>query len=309
MAQTVFQQVLILAAMMILGFLLGKLGKVDRKGTDLLSMLLLDVFFPCNVLAAASGNFGDMPFSQVFKIIVAYMVFLVLFTCLAKIIAVLLRLNEDDALIFTRSVAYPNNGFIGIPLCTSVFGTEGTLLGSLSVPSITIYMFCFVIQSFRRDKEGDWKGQIRGLMTPLNLSVLMMLVMLATGWRFTGVPLQFLNSLASCVLPTSMLIIGCLLSASPLLDALKKPILYLITFLRCIVMPLIAAMLLHFTGWDHAVCLCIVMVLGCSVATVISIFGVRYDRSPEMASKSVLQSNLLLPVTMPMMMFLAERIL
>ena len=51
MAQTVLQQVLILAAMMMLGFLLGKLGKVDRKGADLLSMLLLDVFFPCNVLA------------------------------------------------------------------------------------------------------------------------------------------------------------------------------------------------------------------------------------------------------------------
>ena len=50
MAQTVLQQVLILAAMMMLGFLLGKLGKVDRKGADLLSMLLLAVFFPCNIL-------------------------------------------------------------------------------------------------------------------------------------------------------------------------------------------------------------------------------------------------------------------
>ena len=74
MAQTVLQQVLILSAMMMLGFLLGKLGKVDRKGAELLSMLLLDVFFPCNVLAAASGDFGDMPFSQVLKIIAAYFV-------------------------------------------------------------------------------------------------------------------------------------------------------------------------------------------------------------------------------------------
>lgn len=89
----------------------------------------------------------------------------------------------------------------------------------------------------------------------------------------------------------------------------QKPILYFITLLRGIVMPLIAAVLLRFTGWDRTTCLCIVMVLGCSVATVISIFGVRYDRSPEMASKSVLQSNLLLPVTMPLMMFIAERIL
>lgn len=105
MAQTVLQQVLILAAMMMLGFLLGKLGKVDRKGADLLSMLLLDVFFPCNILAAASGDFGDMPFSQVIKIALAYMSCFILFTLLAKPIAKLLRLNEDDSLVFTRSVA------------------------------------------------------------------------------------------------------------------------------------------------------------------------------------------------------------
>ena len=73
MAQTVLRQVLILAVMMMLGFLLGKRGKVDRKGADILSMLLLDVFFPCNILAAASGDFGDMPFSQVIKIALAYM--------------------------------------------------------------------------------------------------------------------------------------------------------------------------------------------------------------------------------------------
>ena len=271
MAQTVLQQVLILAAMMMLGFLLGKLGKVDRKGADLLSMLLLDVFFPCNILAAASGDFGDMPFSQVIKIALAYMSCFILFTLLAKPIAKLLRLNEDDSLVFTRSVAYPNNGFVGIPLCTAVFGTAGTVLGSISA--------------------------------------VLMIIMLATGWKFSGAPLQFLSSMANCVVPTSMLIIGCLLSGSPLIDVLKKPILYLITLLRCLVMPLIAAVILRFTGWNRTVCLCIVMVLGCSVATVISIFGVRYDRSPEMASKSVLQSNLLLPVTMPLMMFIAERIL
>ena len=135
MAQTVLQQVLILSAMMMLGF------------------LLLDVFFPCNVLAAASGDFGDMPFSQVIKIVLAYLSCFILFTILAKPIAKLIGLNEDETLVFTRSVAYPNNGFVGIPLCSAVFGTEGTVLGSLSVPCATIYMFLFVMQSFRREPE------------------------------------------------------------------------------------------------------------------------------------------------------------
>mgnify|MGYP001607087855 FL=1 len=159
------------------------------------------------------------------------------------------------------------DGFVGIPLCSAVFDTEGTVLGSLSVPCATIYMFLFVMQSFRRDKEQNLGQQLKSLMTPLNISTLAMLIMLATGWKFSGAPLQFLSSMANCVVPTSMLIIGCLLAGSPLIDVLKKPILYLITFLRCLVMPLIAAVILRFTGWDRTVCLCIVMVLGCSVAT------------------------------------------
>ena len=132
MAQTVLQQVLILSAMMMLGFLLGKLGKVDRKGAELLSMLLLDVFFPCNVLAAASGDFGDMPFSQVIKIVLAYLSCFILFTILAKPIAKLIGLNEDETLVFTRSVAYPNNGFVGIPLCNFLYRKLEPTLGKFA---------------------------------------------------------------------------------------------------------------------------------------------------------------------------------
>lgn len=309
MAYTVLTQVLILSCMILLGFILGRKGVVDQKGSDLLSKLLLDVFFPCNVLAAASGEFGDMPFPKALGIILAYLTCFFLFTFLAYLLAKALRLNEDDTLVFSRSVAYPNNGFMGISLCSAVFSTQGAVLAALSVPSSTLYLFFMVMQSFRREKEHGLVQQIRGLLTPLNLSTLMMIVMIASGWKFTGAPYQFFSRFGACVMPTSMLIIGCQLSRKPLLDALRKPLLYLITVLRGIVMPLLGAFLLRFTGWDHIVCLCIITILGCSVATTVSIFAVRYDRSPELASESVLHSNLFLPITMPLMMLIAERIL
>ena len=309
MAYTVLTQVLILSCMILLGFILGRKGVVDQKGSDLLSKLLLDVFFPCNVLAAASGEFGDMPFSKALGVILAYLACFFLFTFLAYLSAKALKLSEDDTLVFSRSVAYPNNGFMGISLCSAVFGTQGAVLAALSVPSSTLYLFFMVMQSFRREREHGLAQQIKGLLTPLNLSTLTMIVMLAFGWKFTGAPYQFFNRFGACVMPTSMLIIGCQLSRKPLLDALRKPLLYLVTVLRGIVMPLLGTLLLRFTGWDHIVCLCIITILGCSVATTVSIFAVRYDRSPELASESVLHSNLFLPITMPLMMMLAEKIL
>lgn len=122
----------------------------------------------------------------------------ILFTLLAKPIAKLLRLRGRFA-CFHRSVAYPNNGFVGIPLCTVVFGTEGTVLGSLSVPCATLYMFLFIMQSFRREKDHNLKQQLKSMLTPMNISAVLMIIMLATGWKFTGAPLQFLSSLANCV--------------------------------------------------------------------------------------------------------------
>lgn len=174
------------------------------------------------MLAAASGEFGGMPFSQVLEIIAAYLLMFILFTIMAKPIVKLLQLAEDETLAFTRSVTYPNNGFVGIQLCTAVFG-------SLSVPCAAVYMFLFAIRSFRRDKKQNLGQQVKSFMTPLNLSTL------------------------------TMLVIGCLLSGGLLIDVLKKPILYLITLLRCIVMPLIAAVLLCFSGWGDIVCLCSVL--------------------------------------------------
>ena len=309
MVQTDLEQVIILFFMMMVGFFLGKRRYVDRKGTNLLSKLLLDVFFPCNVLAAASGDFGSMAFGQMIGIIFFYIFCFLLYTFLSGLLSKLLRLKQDDELVFTRSVSYPNNGFVGIPLCTAIFGAQGSVVAALSVPCTALYMLFGVMQSFqRREKTNKDFIQAKDIATTVNFATLAMLVMVVNGWRFSGFILHFLNGFGNCVLPTSMLIIGCLLSEGHLIDALKNPLIYLITFLRGIAAPLLAALLLRFSGWDHGICLPIVAVLGCSVATVVSIFAVRYDRSPMLASQSVLQSNLLLPVTMPVVMMLAEKI-
>lgn len=70
-------------------------------------------------------------------------------------------LNEDETLVFTRSVGYPNNGFVGIPLCTAVFGTEGTVLGSLSVPCATIYSSSSSCRAFGGIRSRIWASRSR----------------------------------------------------------------------------------------------------------------------------------------------------
>ena len=52
-------------------------------------------------------------------------------------------------------------------------------------------MFLFIMQSFRREKDYNLKQQLKSMLTPMNISAVLMIIMLATGWKFTGAPLQF----------------------------------------------------------------------------------------------------------------------
>ena len=310
MVRTVFIQVLTLSLMILLGYVLGKRRYITAEHSDFLSRLVLDVFFPCSVISAASGDFGGGG-SRLYYLAAAALYFgvLLVFFVLGRLVGGLLGLDEDERLIFANSASYANNGFMGLPLCGAIFGPQGTLWASLSIPGTTLYVFVVLTTSLRRERSSDWKSRLKSLLTPLNLSAVAMIVMILTGWKLTGPLYTAVNSLGTCNTPAAMLLIGYLLSASPLVDALRRPAVYGVTLLRNLLCPLLGALVLRLTPWDRGLCLCLVVVMGCSVAATVSIFAARYRRAPGFAGQSMLQSTLLLPLTMPVMIYLAERIL
>lgn len=310
MALTVLIQVVILSLMILLGYILGKVGYFKAAHSEVMTKLVLDICFPASVFVSASNDFGgEGGIGRALVVMAVYFVFLLFFYGATYAAAKCMRLNQDECLVAANSVGYPNNGFMGLPLCIAVFGAKGGLWMALTIPGTTLYIFAVLTLTLQRAENGKKTVNLRSLLTPLNVCIPVMLLMIVTGVKVTGPLYSVCNSLGSCVTPIAMLLIGYLLSTNPLLDALKRPPVYVVTLLRNIVMPLLVAFVLRFTSWDREMCLCIVMIAGCSVAASVSIFAARYNRAPAFAGQCMLQSTLLLPLTMPVMMFFAERIL
>lgn len=308
MALVVLIQVLLLSAMMLLGYCLGKTGYMNSGHSAFLTKLLLDVFLPCSVISAAGSDFGEGRLSETMAVIAAYLLLMVLFTVVGAGAAKLLRLEGDRALAFRTCVGYPNNAFVGVPLCTAVFGARGTLWAALTIPGTMVYMTVTIL-IFQREHGGSLKEKLRSLITPINVSTAVMLVLIAARLKLPAPVQSLIGSFSACTTPMAMMIIGFMLSASPLLDALRTPSIYAMTLLRGVLCPLLGALLLSLTPWDRTMCLAIVAVTGCSVAVVVGIFSAQNDRAPEYTGQCILQSSLLLPLTMPLMMLFAERIL
>ena len=153
MAWTVLTQVFILSLMILLGYILGKIGFIGKEHSRFLTDLVMDVFFPCNILYLLGG---------------------------------ILRFPDDQRRAFACSVGYPNNGFMGLPLCAAVFGTRGVVWGSLGIPGATVYIFAVLSPLFQRSRSESTKEKLKSLVTPLNLSVLAMIIMMIAGLKLEG---------------------------------------------------------------------------------------------------------------------------
>ncbi len=308
----VFYQTALLSSMILLGYVLSKTGYFTAQHSAFLSRLLLDLCIPAMILSAGSTDLGEGGLSSAAAVVALFLGVMFFFTFFCSLLGKLLKLPPDEALVFSRSASYPNNGFMGLPLATALFGTQGTVWCAFTMLAGNIYLFTMVLQSFSRPQageKGDWKSHLLSLVTPLNISSVLMLGMMFTGWKLPAFPKAFCDSMGDCTTPLAMMVVGNLLASSPLLETLKRPSLYLITLFRNFLTPLTLACLLRALGWSRDLDLCLVLMMGCSIASTVSIVANRYNRAPAFASQALLQTNLLLPLSLPLVMSLAQQIL
>ena len=102
MAWTVLTQVFILSLMILLGYILGKIGFIGKEHSRFLTDLVMDVFFPCNILAAAGSGLGEDGggLGTALFVIFLYFALLLVYTILGYLLGGILRFPDDQRRIF-----------------------------------------------------------------------------------------------------------------------------------------------------------------------------------------------------------------
>ena len=309
----VFYQTLLLGVMISLGYGLTKAGYLKKENNDFICRLLLDLCLPCLVLSASSTDLGEGGLARTLLTAGIFFVVCILFTYLGVAACRLMKLPQEETLIFSRSAGYPNNGFMGTPLAITFFGSAGAIWAAFAMLSGNIYLFLMILQSFRRAKQAQklpLKENLRTFITPLNIATVLMILLLAGGVKLPAFALQVCNYIGGCTTALAMLAVGHLLTAGPLVETLKRPSVYLCTLLRNVCSPLVLAFVLSLTPLEADMCVCLVLLMACSAASTVSITASRYGfKSTGYAGQILLQSSLFLPLTLPLVVYAASLML
>lgn len=296
------QQILIIFLEIGVGVLACKLGIIDNKSSKILSNLVMTITLPCTLLASSNVAGGR---DTVLLMLLGFALlfgFYVTCTILCLIMSKALKLTPGQKAVFIGTAVMPNSAFVGIPLCTALLGNStGMVYAAVGIMAYNILFFTYVTRLFQPDQKPDLKSFI----TPANVTTAIMVAMILAGVHFPAPVQSFLSAVGGCTTPLALMIVGVMLAGSNVKDLIRRPFLYLITGLRCILFPLMFILFLWLLPVDRTLCMGISILAVCPAGSLAAVLARQYDMEGELASQAVAQSTLFILISIPALLSVA----
>ncbi len=251
--------VLPIILMVIVGYVVKRIGLINEELAKAMNKLVFRILLPCMLFLNVYkiDDLASMDFGYIWYAIgVTLLMFLV---AIPAVMAITKSGDQRGAL--AQAVFRSNYALIGIPLATSLFGSEGgtiaTLLSAFSVPLFNILaVICLTV--FGNGGKIDLKKILLGIVkNPLIISIALGCVCIGIRavlqhynipFRLSDVkPIyQVLTQLSATATPIALLVLGAQFELSAI-PALKKQILFGVTA-RTVIVPTVALVIAYFLG-------------------------------------------------------------
>lgn len=304
-SQAVLQQIIIMFIIVIIGAICYKVKLITDNGKKQLSTLVMYIVNPLLIFLAYQTDFNKDLLTGLGWVAVMAVITYAAFILISNI---MFKDKEGRETAIERfCVVYSNCGFMGTPLVFGVFGSDGIVLQN---GFITIFNLCVWTHGLMTIKgETDKKSILKAFKTPALISVLLGLICFFLQIRIPEIPYTALNHVAEMTTPLAMLVAGASIAGSDILKCLKNPRVYLITFIKLIVFPIIGLFLIMFLPAAETTKLITLIEIACPTATIGMMFAITYNKNSEYCSQIFAVTTLLSMVTLPLNVLIGTNLL
>lgn len=290
----ILNQMASLFLLMLTGYLGNRFHIIDGDFEKKVSRFIVNISLPATVLNSISGmdSSQNIPILPVFAAAVS--VFLVSHV-VCHIIQKIIRWDSTYELMLN----YSNLGFMGIPIISTLFGEQYVLYVSIFMMTFNLSFFSYGVYLLSAGQSGS-RFELKPLMTPGILSAF-----LAIGIYLLGIPLPvqltgLFNSVGSTTTPLAMIVIGSTLAAVNFSSVFRDKTLYLFSFFKLLVMPVIIFLVLRLYIKERILLEIATILTGCPVAGNVSMLCMEYHRDGTLVSKGICISTLFSLFTIPL---------
>lgn len=309
MASIVAVKILQMFIILLAGVIAYKTGLINKTSTAHLSNLLLMMVSPLLSFLSYQLDFTPALLNglllALFASVLTYVISIGLSELLFRQGKSLLSKTEtrtENYGVEKIALVYSNCGFFGIPLVSSIFGTEGVfyLTAYLTAFNVLLWTHGLLAMGERFDLKTLWKK----LMTPAILAVVTGVICFLLRIHLPELLTYPLGLIANMNTPLAMIVAGANLAQADLLKCLKKPRVYLVSFLRLLALPALSLLLLwvlHITiSLDFTIAFTVFIASACPVGAVSIMFAERFGKDSSYATELFVVTTVLSLLTIPL---------
>ncbi|MDD6910312.1 AEC family transporter [Actinobacillus minor] len=297
-----------LTLIVLLGYALVKFNLLKSEESYPLSIIGLYIISPATLITAFQIDYSPeiikgLALSFVMAILLSGLLILI-----GKIITPIFKL---DNLEHAASI-YSNSGNLIIPIVASLFGAEWVIYstGFIVIQNLLFWSHLRILLC------GKANVSLKNIIFNINiLAIILGIFLFAFQIKLPSVISGTLSSLAVMIGPMAMFVAGMLIAAMPIKQIMTDKRIYLVAFLRLILIPLILLFIIKWLDFPHWIekngeiiaMISFLATTSPSAATVTQM-AVVYGQNAQKASAIYGVTTLLCVITMPLVIALYQMI-
>lgn len=290
--------------MILPGYIVTKIGILQKSHTEGISTVLTTVTYPCLVINAMQMEYSLQVLNNCKWLVIIFFLISLISLVISKIIVRFVKLPSSQASILAFMMTFGNTGFVGLPVLNGLFGKEAVFYGALCDSTFDLLMMSIGVALIRQAAAGDEKmgavETVKSLLNPCFIGVIIGLVLYIfkiTLPPIIGGPVEAIGDVTS---PLAMMVVGSHLARINFKEMFTSGYSYLVCLLKLIVAPAVAIALVKLllgTGTLFTTVIILEAAMPCAMFAVI--LSERYKADVGFATKGVMLTTILSLLTIP----------
>ena len=304
----IFERMLMLLAMMALGYAGYKAKYIDDYSYTKLSAIVVNIFNPALVIngALTATAAGSIDFSvvkeNIFFVIIYYAISVIISLPMAKGLAK----NDNQMTVLQLMTIFSNVGFMGIPVVSAIYGKEAIIYVTFYFVTYNIILYTLGIAIAQKNlPKEERKSGLSGLMNIGPLCSIVAVVLFFAGVKPGENVATFFDYVGNATIPLSMMIIGASVARMPFAEIFKGIRVYIFSALKLLVIPILASFVFRPFAQNNMVFGIFIIMFSMPVGSIVTMLLKEYGGDESYCSRATIITTLLSIITIPfVVMFL-----
>lgn len=294
---------------MAIGYFLYKIQWLKDENYTFLSRLVVNIFNPLLMLNGIFGKSlaetGD-PFWE--NLLLVFLCYTVLFAA-GFILIFFLRPKKDERAVYRLMTLLPNCGFMGIPVVTSLLGTDYLIYVAIYMLAFNVIIYTYGIYLIRKSsgilpERESGRQSLWETFRPVILNSGVIASFIALILFFGNIPVHesiqtLCGYLGNPCIPLSMILTGASLAAGNLPEQMKNLRMYGFILWKMLAVPIAGCFLIRILPFDPMICKVFVLMLSMPAGSLVVLVTEQNKGNKVCASCGVALSTLASIFTIP----------